>query len=212
MKSRHVSILTSIAATMACAAIALTAGIATATAGGGNSPSAKKCQKDGWQTLVTSTGAAFTSEEQCTSYGARGGAYYPLSQAPCLNGGWQAPAQRGDGTGFTSEADCTAYTAGNGVVYKPTLTALPSTVKENENIAFSAAGFHPNSTGQLTIVTLPLNVSSTLVAVTDGNGGFTGGSSVFTTGACALGETGEQLTWVDGSGVHASATVTLDCA
>jgi hypothetical protein len=211
MQRKHLTFLT-IAATFACAAIALTAGIATATAGGGNSANTKQCQKGGWQTLVTSTGATFTSEDQCTSYAARGGVVLPASQAPCLNGGWQAPAQRDNGTGFGSEADCTAYTAGNGVVYKPTLTALPSTVKENENIAISASGFHPNSSGQLTIVTLPLNVPSTLLAVTDANGGFMGGSSVFTTGACALGETGEQLTYVDGSGVHASASVTLDCA
>jgi hypothetical protein len=71
--------------------IALTVGIATATAGRGN---AKKCQKNGWQTLVTSTGQTFANEEACTSYGARGGVLYPLPQAPCLNGGWQALAQR----------------------------------------------------------------------------------------------------------------------
>ena len=207
MKPRHLSF----SATIACAVIALTVGIATATAGGGNSANAKKCQKDGWQTLVTSTGQTFANEEACTSYGARGGVLYPLPQAPCLNGGWQAPAQRSDGTPFGSQSDCISYVSGNGVVYKPTLTALPATVKENENIAISASGFHPSSSGQLTIVTLPLNVPSTLVAVTDANGGFTGGSSVFTTGACALGDTGEEVTYVDGSGVHASAAVTLDC-
>jgi hypothetical protein len=211
MKAKHLTLLT-IAATVVCAAIALTAGLATATAGGGNSTNAKQCQKDGWQTLVTSTGATFTSEDQCTSYAARGGVVYPASQAPCLNGGWQAPAQRDDGTGFGSQADCTAYTSANGVVYKPKLTALPSTVKEGENVAISASGFHPNSNGQLTVVTLPINVSNTLLAVTDGSGGFTGGSTGFDPGACALGYTGVQVTYVDGSGVHASASVTLDCA
>jgi hypothetical protein len=203
MKSKYLTFL-------AIAAIALTAGIATATAGGGNSANAKKCQKDGWQTLVTSTGATFSSEEQCTSYAARGGTVYPASQAPCLNGGWQAPAQRSDGTAFGSEADCIAYTSGNGVVYKPTLVATPSLAGEEENIAVVASGFHPNSSGQWTIVTLPGNVSSILLAVTDANGGFTG-SSVFTTGACALGLTGAQYTYVDGSGVHASTSATLDC-
>lgn len=207
MKPRHLTLLTA-----AVALIALAVGLATATAGGGNSANAKRCQKNGWQTLVTSTGATFANEDECTAYGARGGVVYPQSAAPCLNGGWQAPAQRSDGTAFASQADCVAYAEAGGVVYKPSLIATPSTVKENENIAFSASGFHPSSTGTLTIVTLPLDVSSTLTAVTDANGGFTGGSSVFTTGACALGETGEQLTWVDGSGVHASATVALDCA
>jgi hypothetical protein len=206
MKPRHLTLLTTVVAVLA-----LAVGLATATAGGGNSANAKSCQKDGWTTLVTSTGATFSNEDECTGYGARGGVFYPKSAAPCLNGGWQAPAQRSDGTAFGSQADCLGYTDNGGVVFKPSLVATPSTVKENENIAFSASGFHPNSTGTLTIVTLPLNVSSTLVAVTDGNGGFTGGSSVFLTGACALGETGEQLTWVDGAGVHASATVALDC-
>jgi hypothetical protein len=166
--------------------------------------------EDGWQTLVTSTGAAFPSEEQCTSYAARGGTLY--SAAPCLNDGWQSPAQRSDGTGFNSEADCVDYVTGNGVVYRPILKAEPSVVKEGENVAISASGFHPNSSGQLTVVTLPINVSSTLLAVTDGSGGLTAGSTGFDPGACALGYTGVQLTYVDGSGVHASASAALDCS
>ncbi len=209
MKPRHLTLLT-MATTVVCAAIALTAGLATATAGGGNSANAKKCQKNGWQTLVTSTGAAFTSEEQCTSYAAQGGAVY--SATPCLNNGWQAPAQRSDGSAFGSEADCITYVAGNGVVYKPILKAEPSVVKEGENVAISASGFHPNSSGQLTVVTLPINVPNTLLAITNGSGGFTGGSTGFDPGACALGYTGVQVSYVDGSGVHASASVTLDCS
>ena len=51
----------------------------------------------------------------------------------------------------------------------------------------------------------------TLLAVTNAQGGFTG-SSVFTNVACGLGTTGAQYTYVDGSGVHASASVTLDCS
>jgi len=209
MKPRHLTLLT-MATTVVCAAIALTAGLATANAGGGNSANAKKCQKNGWQTLVTSTGATFTSEEQCTSYAARGGTLY--SAAPCLNDGWQAPAQRSDGTAFGSETECITYVAGNGVVYKPILKAEPSVVKEGENVAIPASGFHPNSSGQLTVVTLPINVPNTLLAVTDGSGGFTGGSTGFDPGACALGYTGVQVTYVDGSGVHASASVSLDCS
>ena len=182
----------------------------TAFAGGGNSAYAKKCQKNGWQTLVTSSGASFASEEECTSYAAQGGVLYSLSSAPCLNGGWLAPAQRSDGSPFSSQADCIAYTSGAGVVYKPSLTAVPSHVVEDQNIAVTAAGFHPNSTGAWTIVVLPSLVTSVLTALTDGAGGFTG-SDVFTTGACALGDTGAQFTYVDGSGVHASTSATLDC-
>ena len=53
----------------------------TAFAGGGNSAYAKKCQKNGWQTLVTSSGASFASEEECTSYAAQGGVLYSLGAA-----------------------------------------------------------------------------------------------------------------------------------
>ena len=194
----------------AVSAALLFAASGTALAGGGNSANAKKCQKDGWQTLVTSTGATFAGEEECTSYAAHGGALFPLSAAPCLNGGWQAPAQRSDGTGFSSEADCIAYTSTGGVVYKPSLLAVPSHAGEEENIAVIASGFHPNSSGALTITVLPSNVSSTLFAVTDASGGFTA-SDTFKSGACALGDTGAEFTYVDGSGVHASASATLDC-
>ncbi|HEX6680993.1 MAG TPA: hypothetical protein VF063_10130 [Gaiellaceae bacterium] len=197
------------------ALVALTAGLllaafaASGTALAGNAPNAKRCQKNGWQTLVTSGGTSFASEEACTSYAAQGGTLLPASQAPCLNGGWQAPAQRSDGTSFGSEADCIAYTSGNGVVYKPSLKAN-SPVHMEENVAIVASGFHPNSSGSLTILTLPMMSSFSLLAVTHDDGGFTG-SSVFTNVACGLGTTGAQYTYVDGSGVHASASVTLLC-
>jgi hypothetical protein len=202
-------VVVSLAAGLLLAAVSVS-GTALA-AGGGNAANAKMCQKDGWQALVTSAGKSFANEEACASYAARGGTLLPASEATCLNGGWEAPAQRSDGTSFGSEADCVAYASGNGVVYKPSLKALPPVVGEEQNIAVVASGFHPNSTGAWTIVTLPMMTPSTLVAVTNGTGGFTG-SSVFTAGACALGVTGAQFTYVDGSGVHASASATLDCA
>ena len=52
-------------------AVALSVGVATATAGG-NSPNAKLCQKNGWKTQYTSTGQWLTSEEACVSYAATG--------------------------------------------------------------------------------------------------------------------------------------------
>src|SRR3954452_16267026 len=60
-----------------CALFALTVGVATATAGGGNSATAKLCQKGGWQTLVRSDGTPFADEQACTSYGAQGGTPMP---------------------------------------------------------------------------------------------------------------------------------------
>src|SRR5262245_16913197 len=66
-----------------CAVFALTVGVATATAGGGNSANAKLCQKNGWQTLYPSTGGTFTSEEACVSYLATGGTLESKSQHDC---------------------------------------------------------------------------------------------------------------------------------
>jgi hypothetical protein len=192
------------------AGLLLAALAASGTAVAGNSAAAKKCQKNGWQSLVTSSGTSFASEEACTSYAAQGGTLLPASQAPCLNGGWQAPAQRSDGSPFSSQADCIAYTSGNGVVYKPSLIADPSHVGEEQNIAVIASGFHPSSSGGLKITSLPTMASITLFAVTNANGGFTA-SSVFTAGACTNGTTGAQYEYVDAFGVHASASATLDC-
>jgi hypothetical protein len=200
------------AAAALCTALFVAAGVVsgTALAGGGNAANAKQCQKNGWQSLVTSTGSTFGSQQECVAYAATGGALYPISAKPCLNGGWQAPAQRGDGTAFRSEAACIAYTSVGGVVYKPSLIADPSFVVENQNVAVIASGFHSNSAGQWTTIVLPSNASSTLLAVTDASGGFTG-SDVFTTGACLLGDTGAHYTYTDGFGVHASANSTLLC-
>jgi hypothetical protein len=202
--------LTKIAALVAGLALVAFAASGTALASGGNSANAKRCQKNGWQSLVTSGGTSFASEEACTSYAAMGGVLFASSSAPCLNNGWQDPAQRSDGTAFGSEADCLAYTSANGVVYKPSLIADPSHAGEEQNIAVIASGFHPNSSGGLKIVSLPTMASITLFAVTNAYGGFTA-SSVFTAGACAGGTTGAQYEYVDVFGVHASASATLDC-
>ncbi len=42
----------------------------------GNAPSAKDCQKDGWEDLVNSTGNAFASEGDCVAYAAQGGTLF----------------------------------------------------------------------------------------------------------------------------------------
>ena len=56
-----------------CAALALTVGVATATAGGGNSGNAKLCQKGGWQYWVRVDQTPFKNQGDCVSYAARGG-------------------------------------------------------------------------------------------------------------------------------------------
>jgi hypothetical protein len=59
-----------------CAVLALSVGVATATARNdsrGNSVNAKLCQKNGWQNLFRTDGTGFTSQDDCVSYGAQGG-------------------------------------------------------------------------------------------------------------------------------------------
>jgi hypothetical protein len=69
-------------------AVAALAAMTIASAGtavakdGGNSDNAKKCQQDGWQTLIGDDGTIFANEEQCVSFGARGGTIVPLQAAP----------------------------------------------------------------------------------------------------------------------------------
>src|SRR5262245_1573267 len=76
-----------------CAVFALTVGVATANAGGGNSADAKLCQKGGWQSLFTATGGSFASEEACVSYAAQGGTLTTLT----LEQQWQTICQNGGG-------------------------------------------------------------------------------------------------------------------
>jgi large repetitive protein len=54
----------------------LTPDATVSQAAAGNSMNAKSCQKNGWQGLVTSTGAPFAAETACTSYAAKGGVLY----------------------------------------------------------------------------------------------------------------------------------------
>jgi hypothetical protein len=58
---------------MLASTVALGAGVASATAGGGNSAAAKSCQHGGWQSLVRMDQSAFTNQGDCVSYAAEGG-------------------------------------------------------------------------------------------------------------------------------------------
>jgi hypothetical protein len=53
--------------------VVLAVGASMASAGGGNSAKAQMCQKGGWRSLVTSTGATFKNAGACVSHGAKGG-------------------------------------------------------------------------------------------------------------------------------------------
>ena len=64
-----------------CAGLALTVGITTASAGGGNSDNAKLCQHGGWEDLEREDGSPFKNDGDCVSYAAQGGTFGPPSDS-----------------------------------------------------------------------------------------------------------------------------------
>src|SRR5262245_17957783 len=63
---------------------ALTVGVATASADGGNSANAEACRNGGWQTLVGAQAAAFKNQGDCIAYAAQGGTLSPKSASQVL--------------------------------------------------------------------------------------------------------------------------------
>ena len=62
--------------------------VAVASAGGGNSANAHLCQHGGWQNLYNAaTGAGFSNDGACVSYGAAGGEYSSLKWTATVSGG-----------------------------------------------------------------------------------------------------------------------------
>lgn len=83
--------------------------VASASAGG-NSESAKLCQKGGWQNLYSSaTGTGFSNDGACVSFGAQGGEYSSLVVTPTDNG----DTTWGDVSGFGLEPGLTVSIVGN---------------------------------------------------------------------------------------------------
>jgi hypothetical protein len=102
-----------------CAALALTVGAATAT-GGGNSASAKKCQKGGWKTLLRATdGSSFNSEEECVSWAAQGNTLVPKTK---------------------SQLDCESFGAAYSTNPATDLSGLPGQLLPGATFAWSCNG------------------------------------------------------------------------
>ena len=110
----------------------------------------------------------------------------------CANGGWRT-AQTGSGGSFSAMQACVRSRD----VWAPTLTAQSS---DGLTFTFSGAGFHSNSTGQWYLTNSFTGETLAFVpGTTDAAGRVT-----LTTTAQRLVCAGE-MTFVDGSGVHASA-------
>ena len=75
------------------ASLALVVGVATATAGNGNSDAANACKQGGWQNLVRQDGTGFKNQGDCVSYAAQGGV--PTAKPPVVNN-TPAPKATGD--------------------------------------------------------------------------------------------------------------------
>jgi hypothetical protein len=73
--------------------------------GAGNSLNAKTCQKSGWATVVTMTGAKFANEEACVSYAAKGGT---LKRAQTVSFISADPSPATVGSAYTPAASATS--------------------------------------------------------------------------------------------------------
>jgi hypothetical protein len=129
----------------------------------------------------------------------------------CQKGGWQG-VQTGTGGTFTSEEACVSAGAQGVALFKPSVTVNPTHVAEGVSSSVTVTGFHPSSSGDLTIHVLPAGGTVTLLGIpTNSAGGLPVFTDSFTPGACAAGDTGAEISFTDVFGLHASAILTLDC-
>jgi hypothetical protein len=129
----------------------------------------------------------------------------------CQKGGWET-LQSGTGGTFTSEDACVSYGAQGGSLFNPSVTVDPTHVGEEVTSFVTVVGFHPSSSGDLTIHVLPAGGTMSFLGIpTNATGGLPVFTTGFTAGACTNGVTGAEITFTDVFGVHASTIVTLDC-
>jgi hypothetical protein len=96
--------------------VALSVGVATATAGGGNSANAKKCQMGGWTGWVRSDGSTFNNETECVSYGAKGGTLMPKPTCTAGSENFSGDSVNSQPTTFAGGTLDTAYGFGGRVL------------------------------------------------------------------------------------------------
>jgi hypothetical protein len=126
-----------------CVVSALTIGVATAYAGGGNSANAKLCQKGGWQTLIRSDGSSFVSEEDCVSYGAQGGTLHQKSKSQLDCEAQGGTFDHNDLTGVPS-ADVVVWTCNGSAIVEADIQLLQSDcLADGGNVFYSR---NPNHT------------------------------------------------------------------
>jgi len=124
-----------------CAALALTVGVSTASAGGGNSDAAHACQQGKWQYIVRSDGTPFKNQGDCVSYAAQGGTLVPL---PDLQLSVSC-------TGSATAVDCVFHVKNAGVAPATGLIGVDAALQFAQNgdaaIAVAVAVGVPDCTG-----------------------------------------------------------------
>jgi hypothetical protein len=89
--------------------VALSVGVATASAGGGNSANAKLCQHGGWINLQGSDGTQFVNQGECVSFGAHGGMIVPKPTCTAGNENFSEDAGGSRPTTFVGGTIDTAF-------------------------------------------------------------------------------------------------------
>jgi hypothetical protein len=120
----------------------------------------------------------------------------------CARDGWTT-AQSSSGQSFTSLKDCA--TARD--VYQPTLSINPTAVGANQRFTVTALGFHSSAQATLYVAVTGSPPYFNLSGATDASGNVVVTTQF--TGCGAQFPYDITLTFVDSSGVHASARLTL---
>jgi uncharacterized repeat protein (TIGR01451 family) len=182
---RSAAVLAGVVVAFAAALVAVSS---AAAAQPGNSLSAQSCQKNGWMTLYTRSGQAFSGEGDCTSYAAHGGQSIVKAALVCLDGGWKSLGSSATQP-FASEQACLDFINGGGapvalgadlVLVK---TVSDSTPNLGDAITFTIT-LTNNGPGTATGVTVDdqLPAGLTFISSTPSQGAYVSASGVWTVG------------------------------
>jgi uncharacterized repeat protein (TIGR01451 family) len=159
----------------------------------GNSLNAKLCQKNGWTSLYTRSGEAFSSESACTTYGAQGGQLIVQAALDCLDDGWKALGSSPTEP-FASEQACVDFANGGGtpVALGADLTLSksvePSVASVGDTVTFTVTltNAGPGAATGVTVRDL-LPAGLTFVSATPSQGTYDAATGLWTVGTVTTG-------------------------
>jgi uncharacterized repeat protein (TIGR01451 family) len=182
---RSVVLRGGVAVVLAAALVAVSGPVAAQP---GNSLNAKSCQKNGWMTLYTRSGEAFSGQGDCTSYAAQGGQLIVKAALVCLDGGWKTLGSSSTQP-FATEQACVDFVNGGGApVALQADLALAKTVSDStpnvgDTITFTVTLTNngPGTASGVTVTDL-LPAGLTFVGATPSQGSYVAASGVWTVG------------------------------